>query len=77
MCTLRNGFMVFVPLIYDVYIYFHHSLLPIFEVLTGDGIKAKSYALIYAGLTFLHLADLHLEQTAYPADRDVFSHLIA
>jgi len=47
-----------------VYIYFHHSLLPIFEVLTVDGIKAKSHSLIYAALTFMHLAALHLEQSA-------------
>jgi len=46
-----------------VYIYFHHSRLPIFEVLAGDDIKAKSHALIYAALTFMHLAALHLEQS--------------
>ena len=56
--------MVFVPLIYGVYIFPPFPPASLCEVLTGDGIKGKSHALIYAALTFLHLADPDLEQSA-------------
>jgi hypothetical protein len=57
-------FIVFVPLIYGVFIFPPFPPASLCEVLTRDGIKAKSHVLIYAALTFLHLADLHLEQSA-------------
>jgi len=56
--------MVFVPLIYGVYIFPSFPPANLCEVLTGDGTKAKRHALIYAALTFLHMADPHFEQSA-------------
>jgi hypothetical protein len=76
MCTLRN-FSWFLYLWSMVYIYFHHSLLPITEVLTGDGTT---------GVNVMHwfMQTLHscmwqpctLNEVQYPADRDVLIHLI-
>ena len=76
-CTLRN-FSWFLYLWSMVYMYFQHSLLPIFEVLTGDGITTVNVMHWFMQpLLSCMWQPRTLNKVQYPADRDVFIHLVA